>query len=241
MKIIAYTPLLYGKEYLKWAVQSVADQVQRHIILYSPKPSYGYGTDLPCPETEDELRECVGEFSHVEWYEVDAHNESQHRAQIWKHVRGEDILLPIDADEVWHPVALQACLKTVYDTRRASEYRLGGMIHFWRSFSWSCQDQMMPVRFIDRRGNGSHEAIYGRLYHFGYAQSPEIVKYKWAIHGHFPEMRENWLEEKFVNWEPGIDDVHPTCKGVWNPRPFKKEKLPLFLRFHPHYEKEVIE
>jgi glycosyltransferase involved in cell wall biosynthesis len=214
--------------------------VQRHIIIYSPQPSYGYETKLPCPETEEQLRERVKKFSHVEWRRVAAHSESAHRGEIHQYLKDEDILIPIDADEVWHPVALEACLKTIWNSNSMREWRLYGMIHFWKSFNWACTDQMAPVRFVDLRQSRGHQNIQGRLYHFGYAQSVKVVRYKWAIHGHKPELRENWLEEKFIGWEPGMKDVHPTCEGVWNPEPFKKEILPLFLRFHPYYNLEVI-
>jgi hypothetical protein len=239
MKVAAYTALHYGAEYLKFSVLSVSELVDRHIILYSPMPSYGHGTALPCPEWEEELRECVREFPHIEWRRVAAHSEGQHRGEIHRYLKDEDILLPIDADEVWHPVALERCLKTVYDKKGAREYRLGGMTHFWRSFNWACTDQMMPVRLVDLRSTASHAAIYGQLYHFGYAQSIVITRYKWAIHGHKLELRPDWLE-MFIDWKPGIKDVHPTCVGVWNPEPFKKESLPLFMRFHPYYNLEAI-
>ena len=114
MKVVAYTPLHYGKEYLKWAVQSVADFVDRHIILYAPQPSYGHGTDLICPDTEEQLRECVREFPHVEWRRVAAHNESQHRGEIHRYLEAnDDILLAIDADEVWNPWDLERCLEAL--------------------------------------------------------------------------------------------------------------------------------
>lgn len=235
MKVVAYTPLYYGKEYLKYAVQSVADFVDRHIILYTPRPSYGHGTDLICPDTEEQLRECVREFPHIEWHSGVYHNEGQHRGAIQGYLSGEDILLPIDADEVWHPVALDACIRTVYNYNHPREWRVTGMVHLWRSFNWACTDQMAPVRLVDLRHSGGENHIHCRIYHFGYAQSIETARYKWAIHGHKSELRTNWLEEKFINWEPGIEDVHPTCKGVWSPKPFRKEHMPLFLRFHPYY------
>lgn len=241
MKIAAYTPLLYGKEYLRWAVQSVVDFVDRHIILYTAGPSYGHGTFLQCPDTEEELRACIEKFDHVEWHTGIWFTESQHRGAVHQYLKDEDILLPVDADEVWHPVALMACLKTVADYNSHREWRLNGMVHLWRSFNWACTDQMAPVRLVDLRHPGGHSYIHGRLYHFGYAQSVETTRYKWAIHGHKPELRENWLKDKFIGWEPGMEDVHPTCVNVWNPKPLKKEYMPLFLRFHPNYNLEVIE
>lgn len=242
MKVVAYTPLLYGKKYLQYAIASVADFVDRHIILYTPEPSYGHGTDLSCPDTEEQLRECVSEFQHVKWMHAPgARSETEHRGAVMGCLDGtEDILLPVDADEVWHPVSLDACLRTVYTYNSMREWRVTGMVHLWKSFNWACTDQMAPVRLVDLRHDKGENHIHCRIYHFGYAQDLYTTRYKWAIHGHKPELRPNWFEEKFVNWQPGDEDVHPTCEGVWNPKPFDKKFMPLFMKFHPYYDLEVI-
>jgi len=84
------------------------------------------------------------------------------------------------------------------------------------------------------------------IYHFGYAQRPELVRYKMPIHGHRAEFRQppdQWWEEKFVAWRPGnaVEDVHPVCAGIWTPRPFDKSELPQLMGEHPYWDVEIIE
>jgi hypothetical protein len=55
MKVISYTALHYGRDYLAAAIRSVIDHVDEHWILYSPIGSHGHRTDVPCPDTRDEL------------------------------------------------------------------------------------------------------------------------------------------------------------------------------------------
>jgi len=256
MNIVAYTPLLYGKAYLRWAVAAVAPVVGRHIILYTPRPSYGHGTTLPCPDSEEELRACVAEFDHVEWCTGEWHTESEHRGAVMPLLRQNDeILLPVDADEVWG-ADLEAVLGLVYNGSiaivdgkvkkwrdRVREWRICDFIHHWRSFGWVCRDSMAPTRVIDLRpGRTGVEYISGHVHHFGYAQPVETMRYKWSCHGHQNELRQdcNWLEDKYVSWHPGIGDVHPTCVDIWNPGPFARTGLPAVLSNHPYFDLGII-
>lgn len=63
MKVCAYIPLLYGKEYLAASIQSYMDLVDKIYVLYTPKPSYGYNAHLACPESEQELTLLSGKPS----------------------------------------------------------------------------------------------------------------------------------------------------------------------------------
>ena len=54
-KVVAYTPLLYGREYLYFAIKSIIDYVDRNFVLYTPQGSHTVKTPVPCPESRDEL------------------------------------------------------------------------------------------------------------------------------------------------------------------------------------------
>ena len=54
-RIIAYVPLHYGAEYLRESLMSIIDIVDKIVIIYSETPSYGHGTNIPCPEKEMDL------------------------------------------------------------------------------------------------------------------------------------------------------------------------------------------
>lgn len=78
------------------------------------------------------------------------------------------------------------------------------------------------------------------MVHLGYCLPFNLMRYKWASHGHVHELRPGWLE-RYENWKPGEMDIHPTCEqGMWNPEPFDKNQLPEVLRDHPYWNMEMI-
>jgi len=246
LRTVAFTPLHYGKHYLKWAVEAVAPFVDKHIILYTSQPSYCYECNqVPgavCPDTEEELRACVEGFSHVEWHSGRWNSESTHRMEVYKYVDKEntDILLPVDADEVWHPYALQECLEKLKEHPPINLWRVKGFQHLWRSFFWRCTDVLAPVRIIDLRTNSGDWSIDGKVFHFGYAETFDVMRYKWSVHGHQTELRPGWLEEKYIGWEPRIGDVHPTNeKDWWMPKNWIPSDMPRLLDDHPYHPRQM--
>jgi hypothetical protein len=244
--IVAYTPLHYGVDYLRYAVRSVAPLVDKHIILYTPQPSYGHATRLKCPENERQLRASVADFDHVEWHTGTWHNESEHRSAVMEFLpRNTWLLVPIDADELWDSAMLQRCVTEIQGKnpgQRCRRWRVHGFVHYWKSFHYVCTDNMAPVRFIDLRATDDSVAdIRGGVRHFGYAQRNKLMEYKWAIHGHKNELRKDydWLE-MYKNWRPGVNDVHPTCVGIWNPREWGKDTWLDLMRVHPFAELQLI-
>lgn len=244
MKVVAYYALHYGKDWLPWSMKAIREQVDEIVVLYTPIPSYGHGTDVPCPETEGELRSIADKFG-AKWSKLTGSRwEGDHRdeaEEICKDL-GADIILPVDHDEIWYPEIIDAAVEiAAYHPHR--NYRVN-MRHFWKSVNWVCNDAATPVRVINLRGEGDSFIDLGDMpmNHFGYAQSNEIVEYKWKIHGHLGELRENWLEEKYKNWKPGIVDVHPTNeKDFWTPEPFDRQKLQFLIGNHPYFDLDIIQ
>jgi hypothetical protein len=70
MRVLAFTVCHYGKEYLREAILSVKDSVDKHLITYSSVPTFGYTTNLENPDTEKELKEICSEFDHIVWIDV---------------------------------------------------------------------------------------------------------------------------------------------------------------------------
>lgn len=247
MKVLAYIPLHYGAEYLEAAIKSVLPCVDCVLILYTKKPSYGYDDEIECPDSEEALKDIAYRAAgdKIHWIDVTgmARQETDHRGIAFTYAQGKgfDQILAVDADEVWDTEMLKIALKKAAE----SPYRrinVNGWVHFWRSFTWACFDGFLPTRIynLGDKDVKSDGIVDGRIYHFGYAQDTNIVTYKMTCHGHKSEIRPNWLKEKFLNWVPGIDDVHPVSIGLWNPVSFEKETLPQVLKEHPNYDKWMI-
>lgn len=243
MKVIAYYAIHYGKEWLYHSIKSVIDYVDEVRVYYTPNPSHGHTTKLKNPDSINELLDICRQFGVV-WSEEKPRYrwEGEQRDHAVRDCfnNGADIVMVVDADEIWDPTHLDACLQYVKSTD-AAIYRVG-MRHFWRSVNWVCNDDASPVRFIkiDKQPKELYVG-YGLVNHFGYAQSAALVRYKESIHGHKNEWRPYWYEDKFLNWRPGIGDVHPTCEnGFWNPEPFDKTTIAHLIGDHPYYNVELI-
>lgn len=256
-KIGAYYPVHYGQEYLEYSLRSVLPAVDLAGIFYTAHPTHNrLMEDRVNPDSRQELVDAVaraGSPEKVHWVDcvardkVEQHEEARHYMREW----GCDSLLLVDCDEVWDTEALREGLAVAVEETEAYTISVN-FIHFWRSFGWICRDAMMPERFVLPRNQRNRKPAFLRLsqpvFHFGYAQRPEMVKYKIAIHGHRAEWRSpTWFEEKFLAWSPyppdgmRVGDVHPTCGGIWYPERFAKEQLPAFMRSHPYWDMEIIE
>jgi len=242
IKTLAYYPIHYGAEYLEASIQSIYDNVDKIVILYTSEPSYGHHTNISCPESEEEIKQVAMKAAgdKLEWVNIRANAEGSHRGQIMQYTEGYDVLLAVDADEVWEPSELT---KAIEETYRGRSWRrnVSGFINFWKSFDYACYDGFLPARlFKINAGNMDEETITGKIYHFGYAQSKKIMDYKFEIHGHKNEIKPGWLENTYYAWKPGNTDIHPTCT-VWGEAvAFDKTTMPECLKNHPNYNKEII-
>lgn len=256
---VAVMALHFGKEYLAWAIRGVQDAVDEIHIHYAPAPSFGYTKNLPCPDSEDELRAQAERFctKPLRWIRTTGTaRENAHRMCMDAYAReaGARMYVVIDADEVWDPTALDATFNAVWAAPEAGQCSgrwLARFANFWRSWRWQLDDGFMPVRIVDCRfalqefPDGRLDAVMqpAPVYHFGYAQTLATMSYKLSVHSHTDEMRPNWLEEKFIPWQPGDTDCHPTAFNLWTPRPTSPEiatKLGELLHDHPHRDLELI-
>lgn len=232
MRVIGYYPLHYGKEYLKESILSINDVVEKVIILYTSKPSYGYNAHMICPETEEELKDIVFSTTNkAEWVNITATNEGEHRSQIARFSEGYDLFISTDADEVWNTQELEAALKTAH-SQNFRQYGIDGFLNFWKDFSHVCIDGFRPHRIYKPSGQGVSE-LKCTIYHFGYCISESLMRYKWAIHGHHSELRKGWIDDVYL--KNGLNDLHPVAVGLWNAQHFDKNLLPEILKKHPKW------
>lgn len=243
MKIIAYTALRYGKDYYDAAIRSIIDAVDEYHVLYAVNPSHGHWSDVPCPETEDELR-AIAEHragSKLRWHRGHWAYEGQQRESIHQYAPDADVILVLDADEVWGDGLAQDAV----DFALRSEYREIRMpfIHLWRSFRRGfAHDPAYPVRVVNPNRPKSETTMPTdkRIWHFGYAQREEIIAYKIKIHGHLGEFRRdiNWLEDVFLANRQ--HDCHIVGSEYWYCEDIDLSKIPTVLLDHPYYNLEVI-
>ena len=250
MKTIAYTALHYGKDYLGYAIRSVIDAVDEYWVLYTPVGSHGSRTSVPCPDTQAELLDIAYDAagSKLHWVESTLWTwEGQQRDAINLLVPDTDVILVVDADEVWSEGLAQASI-IGHEWARAHHVRRLRLpiIHYWRSF-YRCvlHDPAFPERVIYPQMSGDTITASTSLvlHHFGYAQRPEIVEYKQLTHGHRSEWRRDcdWFHDRFM--ANAQRDCHPVGSQYWNPEtvdPFALG-LPEFMRAHPYAGMEVIE
>lgn len=247
---VAYYALHYGKEYLAWSIRSVQDAVDKIIVVYSRRPSFGFDTGTPSPDTEHELREQALRFATkpVIWHSGTWVSECQHRDHGLALAReeGASTVLVVDSDEIWDPNTASHCLQRVENENRAGRWmaRFG---NFFRSWRYMVHDQFTPVRIVDLRNSLTVDAYLDQqecpVYHFGYAQSEAVMRYKWMIHGHQAELRKGWLD-RFLRWTPEDTDLHPCVNNLWRqaePTPPEiSAKLQELLGDHPYANVDVI-
>lgn len=252
IRVIGYMPLLYGKKYLRAALTSMINHVDKMVILYTDRPSYGFGTDMICPDSEYELKKIAIDVcgDKLIWDHVNVGTEGDHRGQAYKYTKGYDILITGDADEVWKEDELEKAIRAAYISDK-KYHGIAGFKNFWRSFNYVCHDSYTPIRITnlhnpDRIDGQPNEGVLScTIWHFSTAQPVELMQYKLAIHGHKNEIREGWFDNVFLKWTPDSPEkninLHLVAHDIWNATPYDKTQMPSYLRDHEYYDKLIIE
>jgi glycosyltransferase involved in cell wall biosynthesis len=249
MTIVAYTALHYGRDYLHHAIRSIIDDVDSYIVLYTPVGSHGHRTDILCPDTRAELYDIAyaAEGDKLRWFDGEWPYEGAQRDSIFAIAPEADVIVVLDADEIWPPGLLKMAIEGTHHWHRR-DIRLP-MVHYWRSF-WRAilHDPAYPVRLIYPHIKAGAETftpnpeiplLYRTINHLGYAQRSEIVRYKLQTHGHKNEFRRDcdWFTDIFMNTDRATD-LHPVGSEYWNRETID---VPDFLLDHPFAKLSVIE
>lgn len=244
MKVISYTIVHYGKDYIDYALRSIQSNVYSSNVIYTPHPSHGHQVNIQPIESLADIQSAVS--IPVSWYQTEnIRYEGQQRDHCVMLCAEQeaDLILVLDYDEIWNEQMLNKALRYVWKENKARNWLIN-FTHLWKSFNWCCRDEGWPVRIIDLRhkdGTGYIPREFGEIYHFGYAISDEVMRYKWKIHGHKSEMRQGWLNNQWAADMP-VEDCHPTnSEGFWNTEPFNKGQLPELMKSHPWYNLDRID
>jgi len=241
--------LHYGAQYLRYAIESIYDSVDKIVIVYSDKPTHGHGTDFVCPDTENDLLSEMlkaDPAGKVIWARKNFHNEHSHRNYAYDRCKdmGAELVVVADADEIWEPGELRSAISFAKQLGKA-RYRIM-MQHFYRSFGEVCRDPHRQVRILNPMATNNDEVDihteHPVIHHFGYAQSEAIIRYKMSCHGHKSEIRPEWLQDKFIEYKyQETKDVHPVCKDeFWTPQVYARHMLPKFMHSHPYFNFDKI-
>lgn len=257
MKVIGYTALHYGSDYLGWAIRSIIDHIDEYHVLYAARGSHGSRTFQPCPDTREDLYAIASRAAgnKLRWWDGDWTQEGQQRDSIFGYAPDADVILTLDADEIW-PEALVYCAIDQWSEAKLIQCRSWRMpiIHYWRSFYRAIlHDPAYPERVIYPHVGNAWDREHGVCYinppptgrefinHMGYAQRSEIVDYKQLTHGHKGEWRRdiNWFQDRFM--ANAQQDCHPVGSEYWNPEQVKPlDYMPAFMVEHPYYKLDVI-
>jgi hypothetical protein len=245
MKVIGLLTIHYGKEYLKECLTSIVNHCDKIVVAYTEKPSHGFATTDICPDTKEEIKTICEQVltDKLIWDEVTYGAENHHRNHIHQYSKEYDLVLTIDADEVFEPSELTTALEYAYNNPQRY-YGIKGYINFWRSFNYACYDGFRPIRIENlaaNNNNQNHECPL-TIYHFSTAQSEPVMRYKYKIFGHASEIKTDWLNNIHYAWTPknNFGDLHPVSIDLWNAVPYAKHNMPDFLKQHPNFNKELI-
>lgn len=251
-KVVGFTALHYGRDYLSYAIRSIIDHIDEYHVAYSAIGSHGHRTAIPCPETRAELyaiaQQAAG--SKLRWHDGEWAHEGLQRDSIHEYAPDADVIIVLDADEIWHSEAIPGFLRYFEWANKEGiafqRYR-HPIIHYWRSF-YRCvlHDPAYPERIIIPNAGIRETVVTGEgwaINHMGYAQRPEIVRYKIETHGHKNEWRKDvdWFQDRFMNVR-ATTDLHPVGSEYWNVEEINPwDYLPDFMKQHPYAHLAVIE
>lgn len=243
-KVLGFMCIHYSGDYLKEALLSVMDHVDKMVISYSHKPSQGQGNGSPVPDSKEYIQGVCQEVlgNKLIWDEALSYNtEAAHRDVRYKYSEGFDVILTVDADEIMLdvPEAIQ------YIMNSGAQYAgVSGYVNFFRSFSWCALDGYRPIRLENLHVKTGFQDLNCPMIvlHFSCAQREAVMRYKYFNYGHASEIKPNYLDEIFYKWSPenNIQDLHPVAYDLWNAVFYDKTTMPEYLKNHPNYNKDLI-
>lgn len=245
MKIIGMTALLYGTSYLDAAIRSIIDSVDEHYILYCPHPSHGYNNGIlpPASESESNLHEIAWNAAgtKLRWIRGDWQRENEQRNSIFHYAPNSDVIVIVDSDECYADGLADEAI--AYGIGAGCGQLRLPFTHLWRSFRKGfAHDPAYPTRvvFPNQSGETLTMPTDKRIWHFGYAQPSDIVKFKMKNHGHLIEFKRNvdWFSDVFMANRQ--IDCHPIGSEYWNVEDIDLTNLPSVLSNHPLKDLELI-
>lgn len=243
MKVVGVLALLYGVDFISYAIQSVIDVCDEFHVLYSPAGAHGSRTDIPCPDRREDLL-ALAEYtagSKLRWHDGMWGAENVQRESVYQYTPDADVYLTVDSDEVYADGLAEDAVRFAVDSG-AKRVRLP-FVHLWRCFHRGfAHDPAYPERVVVSANNGQTVTMPTdkRVWHFGYSQRSLMVGWKLATHGHRAEFRQDvdWYRDVFLANRQ--TDCHPIGSEYWNAADIDLSQLPRILESHPYRYMELI-
>lgn len=243
MKIVAFSRVHYGSDYLWYVIQSALPFVDKFVVLYTPVPTFGNSTAMPNTDTRATLRTIAAHDAgdKLDWQE----GQPQRPETVWSLYPDVDVILELDADEIIQPTLFEHIINGYQKGLLPhASYRLP-FYHHWRTFGYVCEDASWPQRiYLPKHTDGEivfYDNAPARIHHFGYARTTLNMRYKWELSVHRPELRSEWWAEIWSKFPDRLTDLHPVCINHWDAKPYDRFQLPSVMYDHPYFDKEIIE
>jgi hypothetical protein len=248
-KVAAIICLHFGADYIAHAMHRVADVVDDYYVQYSPVASHGHASPVPCPETYEQLsgvvRSAIEQINKPLYWHTGYWNSEGDQFKEAMRRSDADIVVKLDADELWSPGLLAAVIEQGIE-RNVYEMRVP-LWHYWRSFHKAfTHDPAAPGRVYLRMIRDGASTFNKpadmpedfTIHHFGYALPVALMRYKVQSHGHMNQFRRDcdWINDVYAANRQ--QDCHPVGSEYW----MQTEDVtpPEFLHDHPFYGLEVI-
>jgi hypothetical protein len=242
IKVLGFMTCHYGGAFLREALESVVDHVDKFVVAYSVQPSQGHGTHMKCPDSEGYIFDICQDVLKDKfiWDRAERYGaEHEHRAVRYKYADGYDLILTVDSDEVYASEQLPASFEYAMNGE-AQLYGIDGYINFWKSFERVCYDGYRPIRLEQVRNKSGVQDLNLKqtIYHFSTCQPKAIMDYKFLAFGHAHEVRKDWLQDVYYGWTDETRWLHCVSEQIWEKaEPFDKTTLPEILKKHWLYGK----
>lgn len=243
MNNTGYMALHYGTDYIYYAIKAVIDSLNTFHVFYSARPSHGSSSGAQCPDSENDLHALAWEAAgtKLRWHVGTWRAEHEQRAAIHQAEPYADAILVVDSDEIYGDGLAEEVLSYGYVAN--CHYLRLPFVHMWRSFKRGFpNDPAYPARaiFPKRFGETMTLPTDRRIWHYGYAQRSDVVKYKMLAHGHVNEFRRDvdWFRDVFMANRQ--TDCHPIGSQYWNAQDLDLSSLPMALETHPYRHLQLI-
>lgn len=207
-------------------IQHYQNKVDEILVLHSINP--WNGEDDGKDKTANIARSLGATVVSYDW-----RNEEEQRNAGQEYLADYDWILIIDPDEYIDDDNWLSLLDTL-ETTEANALVVEGQHTLWKDgyVAEPARDYQMliavrpTVRFVDKRViAGGYDVAPVWLWHFSWAKTDQEVWDKISHYAHAEDFDiKEWYEKIWLNWQPGLTDVHPVTPSTLHE--LVKVKLP---------------